>query len=1765
MKCVVFFLLLLLSFSSAVHAQCDAANFQVTSVTQPDPCPTAGVIEVAIPGGVTCNTDNWFAILTPSTGVPVSINFPNNGGPVSFSSLGVDSYNVSVSDGLTTHAWSGNPVVLTSSYVPMAFTTSFTETSCPASSPNVVDDATLTVEVSLGTGSGPFLYVLNGGVQVFGPTMNTSHTFTGLAPGGYSVTVEDQIAAGCSVSSTQNPVISPNSRPALPSAVSAGFYKVGCPTDCDRYIIYALRDMASILTPVASNPDPNRATISINGAPPVAMTLGVLPNDFFTVFYYDGVNVGDNYVMQFTDGCDTTISSGVVNAIPSNGFIGGVVEDKANCISEFYFSAGGLGDRFCQNATVTLYEEDAFSSGGYDTLVQTPIIGLSPMNTQFGPLDPGLYYVSIDDGCSNWLDSINLVATGTTGLELLNVRESNTLLENSGSIQLVNGSLNFGLVSGLSYPLTWSVMPSNGDSTLSYVAAHPFDLAGTYNINFPVEDSIFDAQDWRATMADLPGNVSYDVTVNDNCGNTEMFQITIGEATYDPSIDVTIGCANSNAVSWNLRSPGGYIGGVFPPTDNTFAGNGGTWILGKWELYFDNGSGLPGTLVPGGYNHLNYGGEPGYKEVDLTGLASGDYVVRFNTFRRAHGGYSAALSNSSYSSTHYYHMPFTIPDYAPIGIDVVGGFCNLFDSGSGFITAEITSGTPVYPLTYELYDDMGNLIASATADSASAVNATEHAFTGLGIGVYQVLVSTPCDATSANFNLTTAALNPSANASVTELCPGGGNVTLSIPLSSAYNVVWEDDMGNVVGTGSSVDVFVSNSGTYTALVELLPSVACIVGTTYSTTVDVFVQDTVAPSAVCQDITIALNASGVANIVAADIDGGSTDNCGIASISASQTSFTCNDIGLNNVILIVTDISGNISLCTAVVTVEDNMLPVAVCQDITLALDASGNATIVASDIDGGSTDNCGIASVSASQTTFDCSNIGPNNVTLTVTDVNGNVSTCTSIVTIEDNMLPTVVCQDITLALDASGNTTIVAADIDGGSTDNCGIASVSASQTTFDCSNIGPNNVTLTVTDVNGNVSTCTSVITVEDNVLPTAICQDIILVLDISGNANIVATDIDGGSTDNCGIASISASQTAFDCSNIGPNNVTLTVTDVNGNVSTCTSTVTIEDNMLPTAVCQDITLALDASGNVTIVASDIDGGSTDNCGIASVSASQTTFDCINIGPNNVTLTVTDVNGNVSTCTSIVTIEDNMLPTAVCQDITLALDASGNTTIVAADIDGGSTDNCGIASVSASQTTFDCSNIGPNNVTLTVTDVNGNVSTCTSVITVEDNVLPTAICQDITLVLDISGNANIVAADIDGGSTDNCGIASISASQTAFDCSNIGPNNVTLTVTDVNGNVSTCTSIVSVSDTTNPIIVSCQTDSTLYATLTSCEVTLPDFTSSSSFIVTDNCSQQGVDIVVDQYPAPGLIIIQDTEVWLFAQDNSGNVDSCSFMIIVQDTVAPVIISCVQDTNLALDGDCEVTIPDFTLNTEFEVTDNCSAQGIDLTITQMPVAGTVTSENTVVSIYAVDASGNIDSCQFLIEVYDDQPPILDCLNDQDLLLNSNCVAQLPDYTNESFGLVVTDNCAQNNSDLVITQDPLPGTEISEVTEVWIIAEDAFGNVDSCMFMVFPENCQIIIYEAISPSNADGKNDEFFIEGLHLFPSSQIQIFNRWGALVYESDDYQNDWDGRSHNSLNIGGDILPEGTYYYMLTLGGDEGNELKGKVYKGFVYIKR
>lgn len=78
----------------------------------------------------------------------------------------------------------------------------------------------------------------------------------------------------------------------------------------------------------------------------------------------------------------------------------------------------------------------------------------------------------------------------------------------------------------------------------------------------------------------------------------------------------------------------------------------------------------------------------------------------------------------------------------------------------------------------------------------------------------------------------------------------------------------------------------------------------------------------------------------------------------------------------------------------------------------------------------------------------------------------------------------------------------------------------------------------------------------------------------------------------------------------------------------------------------------------------------------------------------------------------------------------------------------------------------------------------------------------------------------------------------------------------------------------------------------------------------------------------------------------------------------------------------------------------------------------------------------------------------------------------------------------------------------------------------------------------LFIPEGFSP-NGDGINDLFIVRGTGSATIS-LEVYNRWGNMVYKNDDYRNDWDGKANTGISTGGDAngLPDGTYYYVIRL---------------------
>ncbi|MFM8485609.1 MAG: hypothetical protein ACKOCH_04685, partial [Bacteroidota bacterium] len=143
--------------------------------------------------------------------------------------------------------------------------------------------------------------------------------------------------------------------------------------------------------------------------------------------------------------------------------------------------------------------------------------------------------------------------------------------------------------------------------------------------------------------------------------------------------------------------------------------------------------------------------------------------------------------------------------------------------------------------------------------------------------------------------------------------------------------------------------------------------------------NVTVNDVDLPIPSCIDKTVWLNSLGTVSITGQELDGSSSDNCGVPGtliFSAEPDEFTCNDLGSNEVILTVTDGSGNTATCFSTVTVWDTVRPAAICRNSTIFLNSSGTVSLSSNQLNNGSFDNCvGPLTFTVSTTSFTCSSM----------------------------------------------------------------------------------------------------------------------------------------------------------------------------------------------------------------------------------------------------------------------------------------------------------------------------------------------------------------------------------------------------------------------------------------------------------------------------------------------------------------------------------------------------------------------------------------------------------------------------------------------------------------------------------------------------------------------------------------------------------------------------------------------------------------------
>ena len=217
------------------------------------------------------------------------------------------------------------------------------------------------------------------------------------------------------------------------------------------------------------------------------------------------------------------------------------------------------------------------------------------------------------------------------------------------------------------------------------------------------------------------------------------------------------------------------------------------------------------------------------------------------------------------------------------------------------------------------------------------------------------------------------------------------------------------------------------------------------------------------------------------------------------------------------------------------------------------------------------------------------------------------------------------------------------------------------------------------------------------------------------------------------------------------------------------------------------------------------------------------------------------------------------------------------------------------------------------------------------------------------------------------------------------------------------------------------------------------------------------------------------------------------------------------------------------------------------------------------------------DPDGNTDTATVFININDpriggNRPPIAE----NDTLMTDQDVELI--ITDPEEGLLVNDSDpdGDNIAALVVTNaitDQGGSISINEDGTFTYVPPIGFVGVDTYEYTICddgePELCDtgiivievkeipVKVFDAYSP-NGDGRNDLWVIQGITRFPNNKVQIFNRWGNLVFKTVGYDNTarvWQGQSTEGLVLGSNNVPDGAYYYIIEL-GDGSRRLSGYV---------
>lgn len=478
-----------------------------------------------------------------------------------------------------------------------------------------------------------------------------------------------------------------------------------------------------------------------------------------------------------------------------------------------------------------------------------------------------------------------------------------------------------------------------------------------------------------------------------------------------------------------------------------------------------------------------------------------------------------------------------------------------------------------------------------------------------------------------------------------------------------------------------------------------------------------------------------------------------------------------------------------------------------------------------------------------------------------------------------------------------------------------------------------------------------------------------------------------------------------------------------------------------------------------------------------------------------------------------------------------------------------------CGIIEITASNSPFTGCNSDVKRTYLITeyqdTNTNGmrdlgentilNSASCSQIIHINDTIPPTF---NEMLPTNQTVQCNAVPAMATLTASDNCGNATVTFNETrnSGSCSNNYVITRTWNAVDTCGNTVTHTQTINVEDTTAPVFnEALPVNSTVQCNSVPAVATLT---------ATDNCGAATVTFNETRTDGTCPNSYSITRTWN-AVDDCGNTATHIQTINVEDTTAPVFNEALPSNSTI---ECNTPVP---APIALTATDSCGIASV--TFEEETINGSCPGSTEIIRTWkAIDACGNENTHIQTITVIDTTPPVFTGILPQNYTLECGNIPVAPT-------LEATDNCGEVT--ITFEENQVEGDCKSkyELIRTWT-ATDSCGN-KATHTQILNLNCHVKVFNAVSP-DGDGSNDVFYLEGIECFPNNSVEIFNRWGAKVFETQGYDNTsnvFRGRSEGRNTISkNEELPTGTYFYVLHYDFSADGIQSEKIEKaGYLYV--